>query len=119
MHRATFTNISAVGVYANGSINFSGATVAKLAGTGINIDGQSIAFYDSANGKYTGNANFAIDLNGDQTAGQIVNTIVSDMAGAAGDKVAAATTSGVKYGTNQSALANVCCPPPATATPWN
>ena len=81
--------------------------MAKLAGTGINIGGQSIAFYDSANGKYTGNADFAIDLNGDQTAGQIVNTIVSDMAGTAGSKVAAATTSGVTYGTNSSALANV------------
>jgi flagellin len=102
----TFTNTSAKGVYANGSINFSGATVAKLAGTGINVDGQSIAFYDSANGKYTGNADFAIDLNGDQTAGQIVNTIVTDMAGAAGGKIAA-SQNGAAYATNNSAIAGV------------
>ncbi len=105
---AAFSNVSAIGVYANGSINFSGATVAKLAGTGINIDGQSIAFYDSANGKYTGNADFAIDLNGDQTAGQIVNTIVSDMAGSCRRlKSPPRPASGATYGTNNSALANV------------
>lgn len=104
---ATAANTSAAGVYATGAIDFSKATVADLKGTEIVIDGKRLAFYDSADGRYTGDANFAIDLNGARTGEKIVSTIVDAMSGTAAGAVAASVSGTDVYDASNSALANV------------
>ncbi|CAN7152622.1 flagellin [Paenibacillus sp. LjRoot153] len=103
----TIANTSAAGVYAQNTIDFSNAKASDLVGTGIVIDGKKVDFYDSANGKYAGEADFAIDLNGARTSDKIVDTIVDALSGASTTSVAADPNGVATYGTNNSALANV------------
>ncbi|MDQ0244753.1 flagellin [Bacillus fengqiuensis] len=73
----SLTNTVPDGTYASTTIDFSKATAETLKGTGIVIDGKEVDFYDSADGKYSGNADIAIDLNGARTAEAIVDKIVA------------------------------------------
>jgi flagellin len=101
-------NVAATGTNASTSIDFTSATVDNLKGSGIVIDGKKIDFYDSADGKYTGNADFAIDLNGARNGQQIVAKIVDAMSGTYGDSIVesqAATKA--TYNASNSALDNV------------
>jgi hypothetical protein len=50
-----------------------------LVGSGIVVAGKKVDFFDSANGSYTGNADYSVDLNGARTPEKIVDAIVSAM----------------------------------------
>nr|WP_066290391.1 flagellin [Bacillus sp. FJAT-29937] len=102
----TITNSASKGAHGTATIDFSKSSAETLAGTGIVIDGKSVDFYDSANGKYEGNADFAIDLNGARNGQQVVDKIVDAMSGTAGQAVGASQTAGT-YSASNSALANV------------
>jgi Flagellin and related hook-associated proteins len=105
------TNSGSKGAYATATIDFTNATVADLKGSEIIIDGNRIAFYDSADGAYDTEAadaaDFAIDLNGARTAEKIVDAIVDAMSGTASASVASAIDSSAVYDADNSALANV------------
>ncbi|WP_394580844.1 flagellin N-terminal helical domain-containing protein [Cytobacillus firmus] len=97
------TNEGAIGTNATSAIDFSNATVESLKGTGIVIGNQKVDFYDSADGKYSGNAEFAIDLNGARSAEQIVSKIADELAGTSAGSVSS-STNGATYNANGSAL---------------
>ncbi|MDP4179496.1 MAG: flagellin [Bacillota bacterium] len=99
-------NTAAANSNAQNTIDFSNSKASDLIGSGIVVDGKKIDFFDSANGKYSGSADFAIDLNGARTSEKIVDAIVTSMAGTSGNAVSSATTA-TNYGANNSALANV------------
>jgi flagellin len=72
---------------ASGTLDFSGvaaADVAKLAGTGITINGEQIEFYDATKGEYKGSAkgvNISGAADGDAVAQAIVDTLGSKIEG--------------------------------------
>ena len=99
----TAVNTGAIGTNATSTIDFSKATVDSLKGTGIVIGDQKVDFYDSADGKYNGDAEFAIDLNGARSPEQIVSKIADELAGNSGGAVST-STNGATYNANGSAL---------------
>lgn len=72
---------------ASGTLDFSSiaaADVAKLAGTGITINGEQIEFYDATKGEYKGSAkgvNISGATNGTDVAKAIVDTLGSKIEG--------------------------------------
>ncbi|MEK4292812.1 flagellin N-terminal helical domain-containing protein [Paenibacillus sp. FSL R5-0914] len=73
---------------ATGTLDFSGLAnatdVAKLAGTGITINGEQIEFYDATKGEYKGSAkgvNISGAADGDAVAKAIVDTLGSKIDG--------------------------------------
>ncbi len=101
-------NTGAIGTNATEEIDFTNVKVSDLVGSGIVLDGKTVDFYDSANGSYEGEADFAVDLNGARTSEQIVAKIVDAFSGAAADTVTASTaTSKPTYGSDKSAFDSI------------
>ncbi|WP_053104172.1 flagellin N-terminal helical domain-containing protein [Bacillus sp. FJAT-27231] len=71
------TNAGSQGAHATQTIDFSKATIDELKGSEIVVNGTKIAFYDSADGSYNGNAGLSVDLNGARSAEKIVDAIVN------------------------------------------
>ncbi|ACV61577.1 flagellin domain protein [Desulfofarcimen acetoxidans DSM 771] len=103
---SAISNTGAIGKNATSVIDFSNATTKDLVGSGIVINGKKVDFYDSADGKYTGSADFAIDLNVARNPEQIVDRIVDALSGKSATPVKAATGT-LNYNVDNSAIDNV------------
>ena len=82
--KITETVTAGVGSRASAQIDFTGKTADELIGKGIYIDGDKIDFYDSSNGTYKGDADFAVDLKGAGNSEAIVDKIVKTLHDGAG-----------------------------------
>ena len=81
------TTIAGAGAYASASIDFTDKSASDLKGTGFVIGGKKIDLYDSTDGAYKGDADFAVDLKGAVSGEQVVDKVVSALYNTTGNNV--------------------------------